>query len=68
VKYPVRQYKPGVATTTSSHYVFVVNYEGYTTTPSRYGSDLARTTNNLACYDDVVMSHYKDNSFYIPGQ
>jgi hypothetical protein len=68
VKYPMAQYKLGVATTTSPHYVFVVNYEGYTITPSRYGSDFAKTTNNIACYDDVIMSHYKDNLFYIPNQ
>jgi hypothetical protein len=45
-----------VATTTSPPYVFVVNYEGYTTTPSRYGNNLAKIANNFFCYDVLVMS------------
>jgi hypothetical protein len=68
VKYPVPQYKPGVATATSPHSASAVSYEGYTTTPSGYGSNPAGTASNPAGYDDVAVSHYKDNSLYIPSQ
>jgi hypothetical protein len=68
VKYPVPQYKPGVATATSPHSASATSYEGYTTTPSGYGSNPAGTASNPAGYDDVAVSHYKDNSLYIPSQ
>jgi hypothetical protein len=63
MKYPVPQYKPSVATTTFPHYVFLVNYEGYTTTPSRHGNNLARTTNNLACYVMLLCHSIKTTHF-----
>ncbi len=67
VKYPVPQYKPGVATGNAPHSASAVGYEGYTT-PSGYGSNPVGTASNTSGYDDVAVSHYKDNSLYIPNQ
>jgi hypothetical protein len=67
VKYPVPQYKPGVATGNAPHSASAVSYEGYTT-PSGYGSNPVGTASNTSGYDDVAVSHYKDNSMYIPNQ
>lgn len=69
VKYPLPQFKPGIAAGNAPHAAIAAGYGSFATGPSGFAAvNPTVTAGSGSSYDDMIGPQYKESNLYIPSQ